>query len=123
MSGEVQINSCRNCGARINGCVSCGRRVITDDVRVGVSFTPEEAIELIKSTTAERTRDRLLCALGMLDRDLERRTRMELASTEPGCPSCLLLEQRLGIAEGTIDELQGIVDDLENSGWERSERD
>jgi hypothetical protein len=120
VSGEVQINSCRNCGARINGCVSCGRRVITDDVRVGVSFTPEEAIELIKSTTVERTRDRLLCALGMLDRDLERRTRMELASTEPGCPSCPLLEQRLGIAEEKIDELQGIVDDLENSAWDRS---
>lgn len=116
MSGETQINSCRNCGARINGCVSCGRRVITDDVRVGVSLSPDEVARLARDTTSPELQSRLLCALGTVDRDLERRTRMELTNTEPGCATCAILTD-------TIDALQAELDDRDNGALDRHSRE
>ena len=118
MSGENTNNACAVCARQI--CNRCGRIVQNDAPRVGLSFTPDELVGLIMSTVSKTLQERMLCALGMLDQSAEQRTRMELASDEPACPSCPLLEQRLGIAEETIDELQGIVDDLENSAWDRS---
>jgi hypothetical protein len=96
-------------GESVNrGCTRCGRPVATDSLRVGVSFTPDEVAKLARDTTDPRMQARLLCALGTIDRDLERRTRMELASTEPGCASCVVLTEQL-------DQLQAELEDTDRA--------
>lgn len=105
-------------GESVNhGCTRCGRPVATDVLRIGISFTIDEVVQLAKDTTVPKMQARLLCALGTIDRDAENRTRMELASLEPGCPTCDALEAQLAIAEADKDEMAGILSDMQNE-WE-----
>lgn len=109
-------------GESVNqGCVRCGRPVATDELRVGVSFAPADIAKLAIDTTDPRMRDRLLCALGTVDRDLERTTREYLNSSLAACPSCLTLvdhladaEQKLAAAHADNEELQARICDLED---------
>jgi hypothetical protein len=50
--------------------------------------------------TDQRMQERLLCALGTVDRDLEQRTRMALASDEPGCKTCPTLADEITALRG-----------------------
>lgn len=105
-----------------SGCVRCGRPVVTDDVRVGVSFAPADIARLARDTTDPKMRDRLLCALGTVDRDLEAHTRAELLNDTPGCKTCetladeiTSLERKLRDAHSDNEELAGIMTDMENT--------
>jgi hypothetical protein len=113
MSGEVQVNSCRNCGARINGCVSCGRQTIAGDgIRVGLSFTPEQVYRLALDATEPAVRERLICALGTVDRDMQRKLRAEMLSTDGGCPSCSQMAGQVAALELEREELIEQLDQL-----------
>lgn len=111
MSGENINNACAVCQRQI--CNRCGRIVQNDAPRVGLSFTPDELVGLILSTVSKTLQERMLCALGMLDQDAERRARMELASSAPGCQSCVALAEQ-------CDQLQAQIDDAETAAWDRS---
>jgi hypothetical protein len=47
------------------------RRLNTGEGRILVAFTVEELAELVIVTNSEGTRERLLCAIGLLDAALE----------------------------------------------------
>lgn len=113
MSGEVHINSCRNCGAKLNGCVRCGRPVVFDAVRVGISFMPSELEQLVKMVTDANVRERILCALGTVDQAAERRARMDLESAADGCPSCAVMAAQLSAAEQRVDEANDQIDNMQ----------
>lgn len=50
----------------------------TGEGRVTVAFTPDELAELACAAPDVRVRERLLCALGLLDADRERSVRAEM---------------------------------------------
>lgn len=52
-------------------CLRCGRLLHTGEGRVLVPFTTAELAELIGSTVNPVVRDRLLCALGLIDESAE----------------------------------------------------
>lgn len=56
-------------------CVKCGALLHTGEGRVIVSFTVDEMDELAAQTTNGAVRDRLLCAIGLLDSERERTAR------------------------------------------------
>ena len=59
-------------------CVRCGMILHTGEGRVTVAFTPDELAELACAAPDARVRERLLCALGLLDADRERSVRAEM---------------------------------------------
>lgn len=115
MSGEATINSCRNCGARLNGCVRCGRPVAVNDLRVGVSFSIEDVERLALGAPTQALQERLLCALGTIDRDAENRLRMDLARLD--VVEVDPLSVQLAAAQSEIEELRGVICDMENT-WQ-----
>jgi hypothetical protein len=60
-------------------CVRCGMLLHTGEGRVIVSFQADELADLAVSAADKRVRERLLCALGILDEDAEDATRGALA--------------------------------------------
>jgi len=56
-------------------CVRCGMLLHTGEGKVTVSFSVAELAELACATSDDAVRERLLCALGLLDQPLERETR------------------------------------------------
>ncbi len=48
-------------------CVKCGMILHTGEGRVTISFRVNELSELALATSDKNVRDRLLCAIGMLD--------------------------------------------------------
>ena len=58
-------------------CVRCGMLLHTGEGRVTVAFSPAELADLA-CAAGGRVRERLLCALGLLDAELERAVRAEL---------------------------------------------
>lgn len=56
-------------------CVKCGRLLHTGEGRVLVSFQVDELSELAVATSDPAVRERLLCALSLLDEETANRTR------------------------------------------------
>ncbi len=59
-------------------CVRCGSPLHTGEGRIVVSFTLDELEELAWAAVDRKGRQRLLCAIGLLDVERERRIRMEM---------------------------------------------
>ena len=59
-------------------CVRCGLLLHTGEGRVTVSFTPDEMAELAAATGDANVRERLLCAVALLDPEIETTTRADL---------------------------------------------
>lgn len=53
-------------------CVRCGHLLHTGEGRVTVSFSVDELAELACATGDRGVQSRLLCAIGLLDPDLEK---------------------------------------------------
>lgn len=58
-------------------CVRCGLRLFIGEPRALVSFTEAELEELAFATSDPSVADRLLCALGILNPERERKARAE----------------------------------------------
>jgi hypothetical protein len=59
-------------------CVRCGLLLDATAEKVLVGLTPDELAELACGTGDPRVRERLLCALGLLDAQRERDVRAEM---------------------------------------------
>jgi hypothetical protein len=62
-------------------CVRCGMLLHTGEGRVTVSLLPDELYELACATRDTRLRERLLCALGLIDEAKERDARDWIGDT------------------------------------------
>lgn len=83
-----------------------------------MQFSPEELAQLARDTLDTNVRDRALCALGMVDQQLERHTRAILQNAAPGCSSCTELIAEIGKLEkesrdmaADLDQLQAALED------------
>ncbi len=65
-------------------CVRCGLLLHTGEGRVLVAFSVAELSELAVGAADKNVRERLLCALGLLDQDEERMARATLADAGIG---------------------------------------
>lgn len=57
-------------------CVRCGMPLLVGEgIQVTVTFTPDELAQAAVEVSDARVEERLLCALGLVDPQLERETR------------------------------------------------
>lgn len=59
-------------------CVRCGMPLHTGEGRVTVSFTPSELADLAAAATDRSVRERLLCALGLVDQQADASVRADI---------------------------------------------
>lgn len=97
----------------------CGMQLGLDLPRVSVQFSPEELAQLARDTLDPKVRDRALCALGMVDQQLEQHTRAILLNAAPGCSSCAELIADISKLEK---EARDMADDLDQLQAEREDR-
>jgi len=65
----------------VRPCARCGRIVHTGEAKIAVPMQVSEAAELAYATNDDKMRERLLCAIGLLDPGLEKQVRDDIAQS------------------------------------------